>query len=557
MGLQRSSKKMEREVRPASKFKVQMYDFSCQGLSVGEKSETYLKIDFDNFKLFETDIEKNSLDPEWVFKAGFTYAINGIDRLCSRKVAVQCFDRKDGSRLVGEASMDLETIACGPTHFRLTLRGPSVGDDLGEPRGFLRFICVMKMISPNLSVVARDLQLTMQGSPAPARLEMRVTLAAEADSQEQIVKLPHSDEGVWTGPYSISFESSLVDLLKAPAQECLSVLAIDEMGVHQGEARLPFRSAFCPKDDSATTFKVPVSYSWPSDGAEDTEPIGAVGQLEGSLSFQNVPKIAQMAGGCNVDGQIEGGCWLCEGLPYPQALAQPPPVWQEPFHLTGTEAYGEHSLNGNHERPNEETENTDWDDIDDKAFLEALDKIELPPPWEKRRDRSGDHSRCYFADSRSRRTTWKDPRLLPDNWEQRVDRETGKVYFQYHKTRETTYVDPRGCPTGWEMRLSKAGDVYFAYLPAMQTTYIDPRGLPEGVDAALDDQGRMYFKHHHTRSTAWEDPRDNQQEVTLTKWRQAQSARWWKEHVRKELDELLKQRNESDERDEEESDTKS
>ena len=49
----------------------------------------------------------------------------------------------------------------------------------------------------------------------------------------------------------------------------------------------------------------------------------------------------------------------------------------------------------------------------------ALANIELPPNWEMRRDkRTG---RAYFSDSRSKRTTWIDPRFLPENWDQRVD----------------------------------------------------------------------------------------------------------------------------------------
>merc|ERR1711924_554627 len=179
----------------------------------------------------------------------------------------------------------------------------------------------------------------------------------------------------------------------------------------------------------------------------------------------------------------------------------------------------------------------------DKTLSEALEKIDLPPPWELKRERpnSGAHGRVYFADPRSRRTTWKDPRFLPENWDQRIDPQTGKVYFQYHKTRQTTYVDPRGCPSGWEMRLSKNGDIYFAYQPAMKTTFVDPRGLPDAFDPALDDHGRLYFKNHHLKTTTWEDPRLDQQEVTLIKWRQTQSHRWLKEQVWNELEEIQRQ----------------
>lgn len=48
----------------------------------------------------------------------------------------------------------------------------------------------------------------------------------------------------------------------------------------------------------------------------------------------------------------------------------------------------------------------------------------------------------------------------------------------------------------------------------------------------------MYFKNHEMKTTTWEDPRKDQQEVTLTKWRQAQSMRWWKEQVWREIEEM-------------------
>ncbi|CAE7552747.1 Itch [Symbiodinium microadriaticum] len=186
------------------------------------------------------------------------------------------------------------------------------------------------------------------------------------------------------------------------------------------------------------------------------------------------------------------------------------------------------------------------DDIHEEWFVEAIEKVDLPPPWEKRRVRGGGDrpGRMYFLDPRSKRTTWKDPRFLPDSWDQRVDPGSGKVYFQYHKTRKTTYVDPRSCPVGWDMRLSKDGEIYFAYLPAMRTTLIDPRGLPDNFDAALDDSARMYFKNHENQSTTWDDPRSGQQEVTLTKWRQAQSTRWWKEQVWREIEEMNRRKEE-------------
>lgn len=501
------------------RFKVAMVDFACEDLQVPDKCEPYLKIDFDNFKVFKTDHEVNAKNPEWGFKAGFQYRTRFLEKLAHRRLKVMCYDRQRGSdaRPLGEAEVDLQSVACGPSQFRLSLLDPNTG----EPKGRVKFLCIMKMLSQNFSVVFEDLKLTMQGSPAPARLSMSSTLA-----ENIVTEVPHSDEGVFPDQYRLSFETTLGDLLQAPDQQGIRIVVV-ENDVQQGEAMVAFRKYFVPSDDTEIHFLEPVTYSdtTPMPGsAEDSEKSkgavsGAVGDISGVLKLLQVPVYAQMAGGVYIDSRVEGGQLLFEGLPYPSCFgAVGPPVWseevsrEEGHQATGGEHGGDFPV-----------------DISEEEYMEVLEEIELPPNWQKRHDRRS--NRPYFADLRSRKTTWKDPRFLPDNWDQRIDPNTGQVYFAYHKTRQTTFIDPRYCPQGWEMRLSHAGEVYYLHTPAMKTGYTDPRGLPEGFDAALDDRGRVYYKDHHTRSTSWEDPRLSATEAENASWRSEQQTRWWKEQV--------------------------
>lgn len=335
------------------------------------------------------------------------------------------------------------------------------------------------------------------------------------------------------------FPATLGDLLRAPARESLRFVVLDEGGVCQGEALLDFRSAFTTQEGVEVPFRIPVSCA---------RAVWREEWLEGVLTYQNLPAFAQMVGGLCVDGQIEGGWWLIEGLPYPRSLLQPPPVWRDPVEL-GSE------LGTGNESPMQDEE-ADFD-IHARQLEEALEQLPLPQPWEHRRERGGgaelhygdDWSTCgrmYFVDPRSRRTTWKDPRFLPQYWEQRIDPQTGRVYFQYHKTRQTTYADPRGCPPGWDMRLSKNGDIYFAYGPTKQSTFVDPRGLPEHLEAALDGHGRMFFKDHQAKTTTWQDPRDGQTEEVLAEWRREESLRWWRDQVWAAIEELARHRGELD-----------
>lgn len=509
-------------------FRVQLYEFSAEGLTCNDPCDPYLKIDFDGFKLFKTTTQQRTNNPEWSFKAGFAYEVSYLEKLKTRMLKIQCFSRTN-SQHIGEVGVDLHTVACGPCHFKLTLRKKL--DDTGEPLGVIKFCCTMKMVSSSFTIICQDLSLTMQGCKAPARMTMTAPIAED----QRPIPVPFSTDGSWEGPFCLTFETTLSDLLKTSQCEHLSFVVIDETGVRQGEALLEFRKAFSTRDDTPISFKIPVTYTCTVEGGAsmDAEPVGAVGELEGVIMYKNIPVYGQMSGGVCIDGQVEGGFWLYEGLPYPHCMPQSPALWHEHFDVRGIEHFSALP-------EGQDAEEINFEDIEDEWFLEAIDKIDLPLPWEKRRERGTEDrpGRIYYVDPRSKRTTWKDPRFLPEHWDQRVDPASGKVYFQYHKTKQTTYVDPRSCPVGWDMRLSRDGQIYFACLSAMRTTFIDPRGLPEMIEPALDDKGRMYFKNHETKTTAWEDPRKDQQEVTLTKWRQAQSMRWWKEQVWREIEEM-------------------
>jgi len=379
----------------------------------------------------------------------------------------------------------------------------------------------------------------MLGNPGAARIDVSTTL----DENQRITNIPHSEEGLYNGPYSLSLDTSLGDLLKAPNCETLNFDVIDENGTKQGQAHFPFRNAFSMEHEVRIPFSVEITYSVVVRGEEEPENVGHIGNLEGSIFYLNLPVYAQMVGGVCIDGEIDGGHWLFLGLPYPNVMTEAPALWQDP---SERDRFADLQPDEDHE-PN-------LDDLDDETFFAALDQVEVPPPWEKRGGRASDRSgnRMYFVDPRSRRTTYKDPRFVPQNWDQRIDPATGKVYFHYHKVRGSTYIDPRGCPKDWEMRLSKDGDVYFAFVPAMRTTWADPRGIPDNLEACLDDRGRIYFKDHLAKTTCWEDPRQDQQEVMLSQWRTEEMSRWLKAEVFSEL-ESMKQRVDEDDGDEDES----
>ena len=78
---------------------------------------------------------------------------------------------------------------------------------------------------------------------------------------------------------------------------------------------------------------------------------------------------------------------------------------------------------------------------------------------------------------------------LPEHWEKKVDKETGRTYFKNHKTRHTTWIDPR---TNFTRKQDAAATV--------------GADLPYGWDVA-ETNGEQYFIDHLNQKTHWVHPR--------------------------------------------------
>jgi len=78
---------------------------------------------------------------------------------------------------------------------------------------------------------------------------------------------------------------------------------------------------------------------------------------------------------------------------------------------------------------------------------------------------------------------------LPEHWEKKVDKATGRAYFKNHETRQTTWIDPRTKFTRKQDAAATVGDE-----------------LPYGWDAA-ETNGEKYFIDHLNQQTHWIHPR--------------------------------------------------
>jgi len=566
------------------RFSVKMFDFSAQDLNA---AEPYLKLDFDKFKLFQTDKELNTkrnaarsgsfggasgratqiydggtaaaaaagdashsqdsqnsqmlrgeekrptpknvpewANPEWGFKAAFMYRTKALDKLPTKKFRIFCFDaaEKNPAEKVS-AEVDLATLACGPPCVRLTLR-----DAQGFASGTIKFMCVMKMYKTDVTVTFDRICLTMQGSPAPARLHIAL-------NEETGVDVPYSATGEWED-IRLTCEASLSDLLSVVEPAFLTIKAFDEsQGVLVGEVRIGLRSHMSLDSDRTVTVEQNVIY-------EDDLSEGSmcVGELAATLSFKNLPTYAQMESGILLDDGVEGGCLLFEGLPYPARCKMSPPIFED-------DCLPEQRRLIPPVPGEREDDEQNWS-FHENLPCADLKVVDLPPYWEMKKTPWG---KPYFVDHRT--ITWKDPRFLPENWDQRIDPDNGKVYYAYHKTRQTTYKDPRGCATEhWDMRLSKKGQVYYIFTPRKLAHFCDPRGLPRGFEALLDAKGRLYFRNHNEKVTQWSDPRHEKAGWEKKKFLEEEHREWWQQQVDMALEASAKEAQEAADRDEDDRD---
>jgi len=424
--------------------------------------DVHLLVNFDEgFKDLRTESALCKPEAKWGFDAYFRYSLPDLQQLCERKLRIQCRESMSDC-LIGEASIDLESIASGPSAIRLTMSrwGPDVDGSGGVvSTGVVRFCCGMRLASL-VAIAAKELQLqTLEGRQVAGAVELSCRLMPEAT-----VALSYNDQGFWKGPCGPSFETTLPDLLKAPDEETLrfAVKAVLFEGKELiGEAALPFRGYF----DLAHGVEIPFKLDVTEDIASPPRL-----RLEGCLQYGNLPhSLAQMVGGCRADEHIEGGTRFWDFLPCTASL----PAEQATL-------------------------------VDNGLRYEPQSSAPKRPRFSPA-DADAAHA-------------------LPPLWEHCADPSGQTALFKY-KGQYLTPTDPRYCPKFWEQRLSADGSVYYGYSKTRQTTYTDPRGLPMHYTIKLDQEGELFFKNHLTQAIEHNDPRDGQSNSTLTKWRQEEATR--------------------------------
>eukprot|EP00743_Colponemidia_sp_Colp-15_P003598 GILK01003881.1.p1 GENE.GILK01003881.1~~GILK01003881.1.p1 ORF type:complete len:831 (+),score=124.81 GILK01003881.1:42-2495(+) len=311
MSVARLRAKKKQQVEGAvTTFSVSLYEFNCVDLD--ERADVFLKIDFDSFKVFQTDIVEKSSSPHWGAQQTFFYTTKFPEKLSKKKLKMRLFEHSAVStpRFIAEAEVDLHTVCTGPVEHKLYLR-----DGDGRVRGSLSFMAQMSYVSEDFTAVLTGIDMDYQGAKVPSALEVFPTIA-----EDKVVPAGVSQNMSWPGPISVTFSATLRALWGLgglPEGLFLRVKAPNGEGVY-GDAEIPFQQ-FVSLNGQPVDFTI------------DLKAAGeAVGKVRGTVMFRNVPRFGQMVGGVHNDQGIQGGQLLLDGLPLPYG-AQKPTIYQSPL----------------------------------------------------------------------------------------------------------------------------------------------------------------------------------------------------------------------------------
>eukprot|EP01138_Halocafeteria_seosinensis_P011198 gb/GECG01011437.1/.p1 GENE.gb/GECG01011437.1/~~gb/GECG01011437.1/.p1 ORF type:complete len:804 (+),score=104.43 gb/GECG01011437.1/:1-2412(+) len=140
-----------------SRFHVRLYGFRASSLAAlnrGGSSDPYLDINFDNYKTFETEVVKKSLNPEWEEDVSFVYETRMAHKLHLKRLKIKCYNKSTflSDSLIGKCYLDLYSVFTGPSTIRLPLR------DGRKIRGEIQFRCEVEE-NPIVEINLRNLKL--------------------------------------------------------------------------------------------------------------------------------------------------------------------------------------------------------------------------------------------------------------------------------------------------------------------------------------------------------------------------------------------------------------
>ena len=457
-------------------FKIVLSDFKCYDLPPADRnglSDPYMKGNFDNFRTFKSPIKKKTLNPQWDdFTVEFDYHTKYGTKLHLKKIVFDVYDHdvlgKDTQ--LGTCAIDLFTLASGPVKQCITLRSQLNAKD---NCGTIEFNCVMEEISKNLQVVINNLKVKFEpaledaksircilqslkglGADVPTgscrqtqsiaewgafpNLDLKNVSIKTLMEEKIIIKLKQERTGL--DPTIGRIEVDLSKYLGRFIEENRTVSLNETMGEEMLPVHATGVSVAYKKSDTMEGIKRKASSFRSTTESNDVNLMGGgmsefdrvLGSCEFDIGFIGIPMYAQMIGGVNKDKSVTGKP-LLDNLPIPtgyndeQPKKVPSPSTSQPLTSSVTTDSG---------RRSSITENA--------PIQRSLPTTPgLPEGWERKIDkRTGKE---YFVNHADRTTHWTLPSTITD---------INKVQMEDEHTSERAEVEMTFHPTKQEKRTS-------------------------------------------------------------------------------------------------------
>eukprot|EP01120_Amphizonella_sp_Union-15-10_P001004 TRINITY_DN1106_c0_g1_i2.p1 TRINITY_DN1106_c0_g1~~TRINITY_DN1106_c0_g1_i2.p1 ORF type:complete len:402 (+),score=72.76 TRINITY_DN1106_c0_g1_i2:62-1267(+) len=276
-------------------------DLAC--LTETGYNNPYLKVYFPGKPPIKTEVQKRTLNPRWRFKSEFYYSeILFPDLLPQKYMAIECWhNRMFNDKFIGRASIDLFTLATGPSHYTLNLKKEDNSDagrvffkiQMDEVRNMIIRLESLVLV-PNDESSADTLYLEYRYS---AKRSIDPTYKSSVMSVEKLTTIEASPMIVNASLKSFQEESIEIKVKKKSVSKLKTT-------IQNSQCRVQFSTYFSPEENVGMPFKEPLMLSGK-----------IVADLIGVVKYANLPKFAQMKGGTFDENGIQGGLVVVGATP--------------------------------------------------------------------------------------------------------------------------------------------------------------------------------------------------------------------------------------------------
>jgi hypothetical protein len=283
-----------------------------EGVDYEGLSNPYLKAYFDEYRSFRTPTINKTIHPCWNVDKRFNYETSFVDCLHVKKLLIMVYHDNDihlKDIVLGQASIDLHTLATGPCDVKLTLTRSAV------PCGSVSFLCEMNEMRES---ILTPLRISITPGPDVARSRNCYLKYSTRTFPQGSRKTKYfSSEG--TSTLSDQAPLYIGGTLYAIEADVMYLSLVGEDGIKYGTAAVPLT---LHDDDTLKdryiVLQRQVNLICPSGDPMSMDPASVVATAEIELRLSDLPCMAQMHDGHIEDGVIFGGSQLLSSLPRPR-----------------------------------------------------------------------------------------------------------------------------------------------------------------------------------------------------------------------------------------------